>query len=117
MFFSVLMTLSLFIPTPVSYRIPLLSLSLDTWQIKSLMVLVNPHLTNGKSKKLNSQKIATAKKFAKLAKRHLLWGCAEYDDLINAAAEFEVDQFESKGDHDEVFFFEITSELTAVSIY
>lgn len=42
---------------------------------------------------------------------------AEYDEegeLIIEATEFEVqvDQFESKSDHSEVFFFEITSELT-----
>ena len=45
---------------------------------------------------------------------------AEYDedgDLINEATEFEVevDRFESKGDHGEMFFFEISSELTGVS--
>ncbi|MEY3880072.1 MAG: hypothetical protein RIQ94_867 [Pseudomonadota bacterium] len=42
---------------------------------------------------------------------------AEYDEdgeLIHEATEFEVqvDQFESKSDHSEMFFFEITSELT-----
>jgi hypothetical protein len=42
---------------------------------------------------------------------------AEYDDagdLINEATEFEVevDRFESKSDRGEIFFFEISSELT-----
>lgn len=45
---------------------------------------------------------------------------AEYDEegeLINEATEFEVevDRFESKGDRSEMFFFEITSELTGAS--
>ncbi len=42
---------------------------------------------------------------------------AEYDEdggLISEATEFEVevDRFEAKGDQSELFFFEITSELT-----
>jgi len=45
---------------------------------------------------------------------------AEYDEegeLIAEATEFEVevDRFESKGDQGEMFFFEITSELSGAS--
>ena len=44
---------------------------------------------------------------------------AEYDEegnLITEATEFEVevDRFEAKGDRGEIFFFEITSELTGL---
>ncbi len=98
----------------------------------------------------DSQKIAIAKKFAKLHEtpvavwtpekdyssdderflavyENLVIGVygdcyginAEYDEegeLIAEATEFEVevDRFESTGDHGDIFFFEITTELTGI---